>query len=75
MERLVIGAQGLRQAQIVPDHREIAAQPCGGFDDFPEPLFRTSFIHRERWPPAGRVPDALQRHRRRADAIPPPRNL
>jgi hypothetical protein len=38
MVRLVLGAQRLRQAQIVPDQGEIAAQPCGGFDDFPEPL-------------------------------------
>jgi hypothetical protein len=37
MERLVIGAQRLRQVQVIPDQREIAAQPCGGFDDFPEP--------------------------------------
>jgi hypothetical protein len=37
MERRVIGAQRLRSAQIVPDQGEIAAQPCGGFDDLPEP--------------------------------------
>jgi hypothetical protein len=38
MEWRVIGAQRLRQAQIVPDQREIAAQLCGGFDDLLEPL-------------------------------------